>query len=81
MRQFIDELQKNDELTSTKIKEMLEERWPDVVISTTTINDSLVGCTHYCQLLREVRMYYKLLHKGNQIYLINTFYVIINCNH
>ena len=38
MRQFIDEeMQKNDELTSTKIKEMFTEKWPDIVVSTTTI--------------------------------------------
>ena len=61
MRQFIDEeLQKNDELTSTRIKEMLAEKWPDVVVSTTTIKRERqqLGwvCTrpHYCQLLREV---------------------------
>lgn len=61
MRQFIDEeLQKNDELTSTKIKEMLAEKWPDIVVSTTTIKRERrqLGwvCTrpHYCQLLREV---------------------------
>ena len=63
MRQFIDEeLQKNDELTSTKIKEMLGEKWPDIIISKTTIKRErrLLGwvCTrpHYCQLLREVRI-------------------------
>ena len=38
MRQFIDEeLHKDDELTSTRIKEMLTEKWPDIVVSTTTI--------------------------------------------
>ena len=79
MRQFIDEeLQKNDELTSTKIKEMLAERWPDVVISTTTIKRERrqLGwvCTrpHYCQLLREVCI---ILHKGNQFYLINIYII------
>ena len=61
MRQFIDEeMQKNDELTSTKIKEMFAEKWPDIVVSTTTIKRERrqLGwvCTrpHYCQLLREV---------------------------
>ena len=61
MRRFIDEeLQKNDELTSTKIKEMLGEKWPDVIVSKTTIKRERrqLGwvCTrpHYCQFLREV---------------------------
>ena len=61
MRQFIDEeLRKDDELTSTRIKEMLTEKWPDIVVSTTTIKRERrqLGwvCTrpHYCQLLREV---------------------------
>lgn len=65
MRRFIDEeIQKNDELTSTKIKEMLAEKWPDVIISKTTIKRERqqLGwvCTrpHYCQLLREVCTYY-----------------------
>ena len=61
MRQFIDEeLRKDDELTSTRIKEMLTEKWPDIVVSTTTIirERRQLGwvCTrpHYCQLLQEV---------------------------
>ena len=61
MRQFIDDQMKNDdELTSTKLKEMIEEKWPQVKVSTTTIKREKRKlnwvCTrpHYCQLLREV---------------------------
>jgi len=37
MRQFInDELMKNDELNSTKLKDMLTKRWMDLVVSTKT---------------------------------------------
>jgi len=61
MKAFIEEeLQKNDELTSTNIKRLLLERWPDVEVSTSTIKCVRwqMGwvCTrpHYCQLLRYV---------------------------
>ena len=61
MREFIDDqLQRDDELTSTKLKEMIEEKWSDIVVSKTTIKRERrkLGwvCTrpHYCQLLREV---------------------------
>lgn len=60
MRQFIDEeLRKDDELILTRIKEMLTEKWPDIVVSTTIKRERRqLGwvCTkpHYCQLLREV---------------------------
>ena len=55
------ELRKNDELTSTGIKALLLERWPDLRVSIPTIKRvrKEMGwvCTrpHYCQLLREVR--------------------------
>ena len=60
MRDFIDEqLKENDELTSRNLKELLQERWPEVKVSLTTIKRERrqLGwvCTkpHYCQLLRE----------------------------
>lgn len=62
MRAFIEEqLQRNDELTSTAIKRLLAERWPHVEASISTIKRvrRKLGwvCTrlHYCQLLRDVR--------------------------
>ena len=61
IRKFIDDqLRIDDELTSTKLKKMIEERWTEVDVSTTTIKRERrrLGwvCTrpHYCQLLREV---------------------------
>jgi len=69
MRQFINnKLMKNDKLNSTKLKDMLTERWTDPVVSTTTIKRERRNlgwvCTrpHYCQLLREAYFaYLKLL--------------------
>ena len=55
-----EELKKNDELTSSGIKRLLTERWPDLQVSVPTIKRvrKEMGwvCTrpHYCQLLREV---------------------------
>ena len=55
-----DELQKNDELTSTAIKASLIRKWPDLRVSGATIRrvrrEMGWVCTrpHYCQLLREV---------------------------
>ena len=61
MKVFIEEqLQRNDELTSTSIKRLLAERWPHAEVSTATIKrvQRKLGwvCTrpHYCQLLRDV---------------------------
>ena len=60
MKIFIEELTKNDELTSTAIKASLTQKWPDLRVSTSTIKhvQRQIGrvCTrpHYCQLLREV---------------------------
>ena len=61
MKVFIEEqLQRNDELTSTSIKRLLAERWPRAEVSTATIKHvrRKLGwvCTrpHYCQLLRDV---------------------------
>jgi len=61
MRQFIDdEMKKNDELTSNKLKELIEGKWTHVKVSRSTIKREKrkLGwvCTrpHYCQLLREV---------------------------
>ena len=64
MLQFIEaEMRNDDELTSTKLKEKLEDKWKDVKVSKTTIKRERRNlgwvCTrpHYCQLLREVRTY------------------------
>lgn len=52
----------NDELTSTDIKRLLAERWPDLRVSVQTIRRTRkrMGwvCTrpHYCQLLRPVSL-------------------------
>ena len=61
MKRFIEEeYSKNDELTSTGIKALLLQKWPDVQVSISTIKRKRkkLGwvCTrpHYCQLLREV---------------------------
>ena len=61
MRLLIEqELNKNDELTSTGIRSLLPSRWPDLRVSVATIKRTRrkMGwvCTrpHYCQLLREV---------------------------
>lgn len=49
MKVFIEEqLQRNDELTSTSIKRLLAERWPHAEVSTATIKRvrrNWVGCT------------------------------------
>lgn len=61
MKQFIEEeLQKNDELTSTAIKASLIRKWPDLRVSAPTVKrvrrEMGWVCTrpHYCQLLHEV---------------------------
>ena len=63
MKKFIEEeYKKNDELTSTAIKTLLLQKWPEVQVSISTIKRERrrIGwvCTrpHYCQLLREVRV-------------------------
>ena len=64
MKVFIEEeLKKNDELTATAINASLRRNWPNLKVSASTIkrvrrNMGWV-CTrpHYCQLLREVRIY------------------------
>lgn len=54
------ELEKNDELTATKLREMLKEKWPTLQISINTIKRyrRQLGwvCTrpHYCQLIRDL---------------------------
>lgn len=59
-----EELRKNDELTSTRIRAFLLLKWPDVRVSIPTIKRvrKEIGwvCTrpHYCQLLRDVRLFY-----------------------
>ena len=62
MKRLIEqELQRNDELTSSDIQRLICERWPDVKVSRATIRRERrrMGwvCTrpHYCQLLRDVR--------------------------
>jgi len=61
MVQFIEqELRKDDELTSTGIRALLLEKWPDLCVSIPTVKRvrKEMGwvCTrpHYCQLLRDV---------------------------
>ena len=61
MRVAIEEMYNgNDELTSTRIKRLLTERWPDLQVSISTIKLTRkeMGwvCTrpHYCQLLHPV---------------------------
>ena len=55
-----DELNKNDELTSTGIKTLLSQKWPGLQVSLSTIKRVRKNmgwvCTrpHYCQLIREV---------------------------
>ena len=68
MKKFIEEeLQKNDELTSTAINASLIRKWPDVRVSASTIKrvrrDMGWVCTkpHYCQLLREVCVVYEVV--------------------
>ena len=68
MKSFIEqELQKNDELTSTSINALLLRKWPDLKVSNSTIKRARreMGwvCTkpHYCQLLREVHVCYEFL--------------------
>jgi len=59
IRQYIDnEMKKDDELTSTTLKEMIEAKWQQVTVSTSTIRrekckmDWVCTRPHYCQLLR-----------------------------
>ena len=61
MKKFIEEeYKKNDELTSTAIKALLLQKWPEVQVSILTIKhvrrkmDWVCIKPHYCQLLREV---------------------------
>ena len=63
MRAFIEqEMAKNDELTSRRMKTLLSEKWPDLHISIPTIKrvrkDMGWVCTkpHYCQLIRNVSL-------------------------
>ena len=64
MMAFMDaQLSENDELTSRKIQDLFKNHWPDVVASLPTIRRvrKELGWVstrpHYCQLLREVRIY------------------------
>ena len=64
IRKFIDnEMKNDDELTSTRLKELIEEKWPQITVSTSTIKrekrklDWVCTRPHYCQLLREVQYY------------------------
>ena len=58
-----EQLKQDDEFTATRIKAALIRKWPDLKVSISTIKRvrQEMGwvCTrpHYCQLLREVRMY------------------------
>jgi len=68
IRKYIDnEMRKDDELTSTKLKELIEAKWPQVTVSTSTIKrekrklDWVCIRPHYCQLLREVYTYVQLV--------------------
>ena len=61
MRAAIEEMyNENDELTSTRIKRLLTERWPDLQVSIPTIKrtrkemDWVCTKPHYRQLLRPV---------------------------
>jgi len=61
MKRFMEEkLRLNDEITSTAMKSLLLEKWPDLRVSISTIKRVRRNlgwvCTrpHYCQLLREV---------------------------
>ena len=61
MRDAIDQaFDDNDELTSRQLQSFIKDKWPDVIVSCSTIRRSRkeIGwvCTkpHYCQLLREV---------------------------
>ena len=61
MRQFIDDQMKaDDELTSTNLKDLIEDKWTHLTVSTSTIKrekrklDWVCTRPHYCQLLREV---------------------------
>ena len=69
MKMFIEEeLQKNDELTSTAINTSLIRKWPDLRVSVSTIKrvrrEMGWVCTrpHYCQLLREVWCCYEAVY-------------------
>ena len=57
---FIDDsMASNDELTSRKLREMLEDRWPDVKVSLSTVKRArrhlgwIATTPKYCQLIRE----------------------------
>jgi len=61
MKRFMeDKLRTNDEVTSTMMKDLLLEKWPDLKVSIRTIKRVRRNlgwvCTrpHYCQLIREV---------------------------
>ena len=61
MKRFMeDKLRANDEVTSTMMKDLLLEKWPDLKVSIPTIKRVRRNlgwvCTrpHYCQLIREV---------------------------
>ena len=64
MKRLIEgEMNKNDELTAPRIKSLLLEKWPELVVSIPTIKrvHQEMGwvCTrpHYCQLLRDVSVH------------------------
>ena len=66
MESFIEELKRNNELTSTAINTLLIRKWPDLSVSTSIIKGIRreIGwvCTrpHYCQVIREVCSYGKM---------------------
>jgi len=54
------ELEKNDELTALKLREMLKEKWPSLQVSINTIKRYrrqqgwVYTRTHYCQLIQDL---------------------------
>ena len=82
VRTFIDDqLTMNDELTSTKLQWLIEEKWPAIHSSTTTIKRERrrLGwvCTrpHYCQLLREVSETYIMYSAPRHVLVFLHFYL------
>ena len=80
MKKYIEEeLQKNDELTSTAINMALIRKWPDLRVSASTIKrvrremDWVCTRPHYCQLLRGVCAVTKL---ANRFLIVYNTYIV-----
>ena len=89
MKKLIEEeMNKNDELTARRVRNLLSERWPELQVSLPTVKRvrQKMGwvCTrpHYCQLIRNVRkrfMLHQTLFQVSHRRLFNNWLLVFSC--